>query len=108
MPGFPVRGSGPAVQEAGDPRLPGGLPVEDLLREARRDASLWSTRPGVRGAEGVVTALVDAGFTGVIRRVASVDGFVPLGKAAELVLVSEADAERAAGEMLSAGPDAHG
>ncbi|MFD6998231.1 hypothetical protein ACFWA5_18615 [Streptomyces mirabilis] len=59
-------------------------------------------------SEGVVTALVDAGFTRMIRWVASVDSFVPLGKAAELVLVSEADVERAASEMLSAGPDAHG
>jgi 2-oxoisovalerate dehydrogenase E1 component len=32
-----------------------------------------------------------------------VDSFVPLGKAAELVLVSVGDVERAAGELLSAG-----
>lgn len=51
-----------------------------------------------------MTALVDAGFTGAVGRVASVDSFVPLGKAAQLVLVSEADVERAATEMLSAGP----
>lgn len=58
-------------------------------------------------SEGVVTALTDAGFRGAVRRVTSVDSFVPLGKAAELVLVSVGDVERAAGELLSAGPEAH-
>ena len=52
-------------------------------------------------SEGVVTALIDAGFTGAVRRVTSVDSFVPLGQAAQLVLVSEDDVERAAGELLS-------
>ncbi|WNM35289.1 hypothetical protein RKE30_35450 [Streptomyces sp. Li-HN-5-11] len=56
----------------------------------------------------MVTALVDARFTGVIRQVAGVDSPLPPDKAAESVLASEADVERAAGEMLSAGPDAHG
>ena len=40
--------------------------------------------------EGVVTALVDAGFTGRIARVTSEDSFVPLGDAARTVLLSEA------------------
>ena len=45
--------------------------------------------------EGVVTALVEAGFTGPIQRVASQDSFVPLGAAAEHVLLSEDEIEKA-------------
>ena len=82
------------------------LPVDDLLREARATGRVLvvdETRRTGGVSEGVVTALVDAGFTGAVRRVASADSFVPLGQAAQLVLVSEADVERAAGELLSAG-----
>ncbi|MXM66796.1 MFS transporter [Streptomyces sp. HUCO-GS316] len=85
------------------------LPVEDLLREARATGRVLvvdETRRTGGVSEGVVTALVDAGFTGAIRRVTSADSFIPLGEAAQLVLVSEADVERAASEMLSAGPQA--
>jgi 2-oxoisovalerate dehydrogenase E1 component len=44
----------------------------------------------------VVAALVDARFDGRIARVASKDSFVPLGGAANLVLLSEAEIEAAA------------
>jgi 2-oxoisovalerate dehydrogenase E1 component len=47
-------------------------------------------------SEGIVTALVDAGFDGRIHRVASKDSFIPLGDAASLVLLSEAEIEEAA------------
>jgi 2-oxoisovalerate dehydrogenase E1 component len=40
-------------------------------------------------AEGVVTALVDEGFTGPLARVASEDSFIPLGDAAPEVVLSE-------------------
>nr|WP_241266940.1 transketolase C-terminal domain-containing protein [Streptomyces scabichelini] len=86
------------------------LPVDDLLREARATGRVLvvdETRRTGGVSEGVVTALVDAGFTGAIRRVAGADSFIPLGNAAQLVLVSEADVERAAGELLSAGPHPH-
>jgi 2-oxoisovalerate dehydrogenase E1 component len=36
-----------------------------------------------------LAALVDAGFVGAARRVASVDSFIPLGAAARQVLVAE-------------------
>ena len=39
--------------------------------------------------EGVITALVEGGFTGPIQRVASQDSFVPLGGAAEYIPLSE-------------------
>ena len=82
------------------------LPVDDLLREAHATGRVLvvdETRRTGGVSEGVVTALIDAGFTGAVRRVTSVDSFVPLGQAAQLVLVSEDDAERAAGELLSGG-----
>ncbi|AZQ39024.1 MFS transporter [Streptomyces cyaneochromogenes] len=86
------------------------LPVDDLLREARATGRVLvvdETRRTGGVSEGVVTALVDAGFTGAVRRVAGRDSFIPLGQAAQLVLVSESDVERAADELLSAGPHAH-
>ncbi|RPF38638.1 thiamine pyrophosphate-dependent enzyme [Streptomyces sp. TLI_185] len=82
------------------------LPVDDLLREAHATGRVLvvdETRRTGGVSEGVVTALIDAGFTGAVRRVTSVDSFVPLGQAAQLVLVSEDDVERAAGELLSGG-----
>ena len=46
--------------------------------------------------EGIVTALVEGGFDGSIQRVASQDSFVPLGAAAQHVLLSEDEIEKAA------------
>jgi 2-oxoisovalerate dehydrogenase E1 component len=51
-------------------------------------------------SEGVVAALVDAGFDGRVARVASQDSFVPLGDAARLVLVSEVEIETAALDLV--------
>jgi 2-oxoisovalerate dehydrogenase E1 component len=68
------------------------LPVDDILREANATGRVLivdETRRTGGVSEGVVTALVDAGFDGTIDRVASKDSFVPLGDAANLVLVSE-------------------
>ncbi len=47
-------------------------------------------------SEGVIAALVDAGFDGQLARVASKDSFIPLGDAANLVLLSEDEIEAAA------------
>ena len=47
-------------------------------------------------SEGVIAALVDRGFSGPLARVAAVASFIPLGAAANHVLVSEDDIERAA------------
>lgn len=78
------------------------LPVDDLLREARRVGSCLvvdETRRTGGVSEGVITALVDGGFEGTIRRVAAVDSLVPLGDAANHVLVAEDDIVRAAVAM---------
>jgi 2-oxoisovalerate dehydrogenase E1 component len=75
------------------------LPVEDLVREAEavgRVLVVDETRRSGGVSEGVIAALVDRGFAGPIARVASADSFIPLGAAANHVLVSEADIERAA------------
>lgn len=51
-------------------------------------------------SESVITALVDRGFTGRIARVASEDSFVPLGAAANRVLVDEEQIEAAIRALL--------
>jgi 2-oxoisovalerate dehydrogenase E1 component len=79
------------------------LPVEDLLREAAATGRVLivdETRKSGGVSEGVVTALVDAGFAGRIRRVTSHDSFVPLGPAANLVLLDEPTIEAAALELV--------
>jgi 2-oxoisovalerate dehydrogenase E1 component len=79
------------------------LPVEDLLREASATGRVLvadETRRTGGVAEGVISALADAGFTGRVRRVASEDSFIPLGDAAGLVLLSEAAIEAAAWEIV--------
>jgi 2-oxoisovalerate dehydrogenase E1 component len=75
------------------------LPVDDLMREAQdvgRVLIVDETRRSGGVSEGVIAALIDRGFGGPIARVAAVDSFVPLGAAANHVLVSEAEIERAA------------
>ncbi|HEV7651713.1 MAG TPA: thiamine pyrophosphate-dependent enzyme [Actinophytocola sp.] len=79
------------------------LPVDDIVREARATGRVLvvdETRRTGGISEGVVTALADHGFTGPVARVAAEDSFVPLGDAANLVLVDESDIERAALELL--------
>ena len=58
------------------------------------------TRASGGVSEGVITALVDAGYAGQVARVAAADSFIPLGDAANHVLVSEAAIEKAAQELL--------
>jgi 2-oxoisovalerate dehydrogenase E1 component len=68
------------------------LPVADIIRESSATGRVLvvdETRRSGGVGEGVLAALVDGGYVGVARRVASVDSFVPLGPAAAHVLVSE-------------------
>ncbi|HSK14566.1 MAG TPA: transketolase C-terminal domain-containing protein [Gaiellaceae bacterium] len=84
------------------------LPVEDLLREAEATGRVLvadETRRTGGVSEGVVAALVDAGFDGRIARVTSKDSFVPLGDASSLVLLSEAEILEAAFALCAGGPD---
>jgi 2-oxoisovalerate dehydrogenase E1 component len=79
------------------------LPVEDVLREAGATGRVLvvdETRRTGGVSEGVVAALVDAGYGGKLARVASKDSFIPLGDASSLVLLSEAEIEEAALGLL--------
>jgi 2-oxoisovalerate dehydrogenase E1 component len=83
------------------------LPVDDLIREAEATGRVVvadETRRSGGVSEGVVSALVDAGFEGEMARVASADSFVPLGDAANLVLLSEAEIEAAALRLVGVAP----
>ena len=51
-------------------------------------------------SEGVFAALIDGGFEGRMKRVAAWDSFIPLGEAANRVLVQETDIEKAVLELL--------
>ena len=67
------------------------MPIDEVLVHARdvgRVLVVDETRASGGVGEGVVTGLVDRGFTGRLRRVAAADSFIPLGDAANLVLVS--------------------
>ncbi|WP_405177075.1 thiamine pyrophosphate-dependent enzyme [Nocardia sp. NBC_01377] len=79
------------------------LPVEDLILHARATGRVLvadETRRSGGVSESVVTALLDAGFEGRIARVTSEDSFVPLGPAADNVLLDEAAIESAADTIL--------
>ena len=79
------------------------LPFEDLLRAAAATGRVLiadETRRTGGISEGVITTLVDAGFTGRIARVASQDSFIPLGDAASTVLLSELGIVDAAWDIL--------
>ncbi|HET6332507.1 MAG TPA: transketolase C-terminal domain-containing protein, partial [Polyangiales bacterium] len=68
------------------------LPEADLLREANATGKVLvvdETRKSGSVAEGVLAALIDAGYSGHMQRVNSYDSFVPLGDAALEVLLSE-------------------
>ncbi|HET9516991.1 MAG TPA: transketolase C-terminal domain-containing protein, partial [Actinoplanes sp.] len=68
------------------------LPVADLLREASATSRVLivdETRRSGGVGEGVLAALVDGGYVGAVRRIASADSFIPLGPAAQQVLIGE-------------------
>ncbi|GEM30578.1 MFS transporter [Nocardia neocaledoniensis NBRC 108232] len=75
------------------------LPVEDLLQHAEATGRVLvadETRRGGGVSESVYAALIDAGYRGALARVTSADSFIPLGPAADTVLLGEADIEAAA------------
>jgi len=79
------------------------LPVADLIREASVTGAVLiadETRRTGGVSEGVVTALIDAGFTGQLARVASEDSFIPLGEAAGTVLLSQDMIQAAASTLV--------
>ncbi|MFM2181922.1 MAG: hypothetical protein RJB61_216 [Actinomycetota bacterium] len=79
------------------------LPIDDVVHAATATGRVLvvdETRRSGGVGEGVLAGLVDAGFEGRMARVASRDSFIPLGDAARLVLVSEAEIEAAARRLV--------
>lgn len=79
------------------------LPTEDLIAAAgqcKRVLVVDETRRSGGVSEGILAALVDAGFEGTVSRVTSEDSFIPLGPAADHVLVREEQILLAARELL--------
>ncbi|NNF55578.1 MAG: MFS transporter [Acidimicrobiales bacterium] len=75
------------------------LPLDQMLSQADitgRVLVVDETRRSGGVGEGIVAELVDAGFSGSIARIAGKDSFIPLGAAANHVLLSEEDIIRAA------------
>jgi 2-oxoisovalerate dehydrogenase E1 component len=80
------------------------LPEADIVREAAATGRVLivdETRRSGGVGEGVLAALVDAGYVGAVRRVSAADTFIPLGPAARTVLVGEEMMTAAARSLLS-------
>jgi 2-oxoisovalerate dehydrogenase E1 component len=80
------------------------LPVADIIRESSATGRVLvvdETRRSGGVGEGVIAALVDAGYVGSARRIASVDSFIPLGPAARHVLVAEESITQGARALLA-------
>jgi 2-oxoisovalerate dehydrogenase E1 component len=79
------------------------LPQEAIAAEAATAQRLLvvdETRRSGGVGEGILTAVVESGYRGSLARVASADSYIPLGQAAELVLLSETEIEAAAQDLL--------
>jgi 2-oxoisovalerate dehydrogenase E1 component len=84
------------------------MPVADIVREAeatQRVLIVDETRRSGGVSEGIMSALIDDGFEGKIARVTSQDSFIPLGAAANHVLLQEAEIEAAARALASSQED---
>jgi 2-oxoisovalerate dehydrogenase E1 component len=82
------------------------LPMEDVLKHAqaaRRVLVVDETRASGGVSATVIAGLVDAGYTGALARVTSQDSFIPLGPAAQHVLLSEVEIEKAARNLAGIG-----
>jgi 2-oxoisovalerate dehydrogenase E1 component len=79
------------------------LPREAIVAEAAAAQRLLvvdETRRSGGVGEGILTAVVESGYRGPLGRVASADSYIPLGAAADLVLLSETEIEEAARDLL--------
>jgi 2-oxoisovalerate dehydrogenase E1 component len=83
------------------------LPVAEVLRAVTTSKGVLvvdETRRTGGVSEGVVTGLVEGGYPGTVRRVTAADSPVPLGPAAEHVVLTEAKVETATRALLAALP----
>lgn len=79
------------------------LPMAEVLAHARsigRVLVVDETRHSGGVGEAVLAGLAEGGYTGAAERAAAADSFVPLGDAANLVLVSEDDIVAAAHRLV--------
>ncbi|WP_405151712.1 thiamine pyrophosphate-dependent enzyme [Nocardia salmonicida] len=79
------------------------LPVADLIHHAEATGKVLvadETRSTGGVSESVYAALIDSGYRGALARVTSEDSFIPLGPAADTVLLSESAIETAARRLL--------
>jgi 2-oxoisovalerate dehydrogenase E1 component len=79
------------------------LPADDILREARATGRVLiadETRRTGGVSEGVLSVLADSRFGGWVTRVTSEDSFIPLGDAADAVLLSQQQIEDAARALM--------
>ena len=78
------------------------LPIDEVLThagEVGRVLVVDETRHSGGVGEGVIAGLVERGYRGALSRVAARDTFIPLGEAANLVLVSEDEIVAAASRL---------
>ena len=79
------------------------LPLDDILEETNKTKKVLvvdETRARGGVSESVITALIDAGYQRELERVSSLNSFIPLADAANLVLLDEQTVEQAARQML--------
>jgi 2-oxoisovalerate dehydrogenase E1 component len=70
------------------------MPIDEVLGHANEIGKVLvvdETRRSGGVGEGIVSGLAERGYTGSIERLAAEDSFIPLGDAANLVLVGEDD-----------------
>ncbi|MFC8382786.1 thiamine pyrophosphate-dependent enzyme [Nocardia sp. NPDC057272] len=80
------------------------LPAADLLHHAEATGRVLvadETRRSGGVSESVFAALIDGGYHGALARVTSADSFIPLGPAADTVLLGESAIEAAARRIVS-------
>ncbi|MGB0639631.1 MAG: thiamine pyrophosphate-dependent enzyme [Myxococcota bacterium] len=80
------------------------LPIDDMVREAKTTGKVLvvdECRETGGMAEGIITALVEHCPDVQMARVTGVDTYIPLGDAANLVLVQEAQIEAAAKDLVN-------
>jgi 2-oxoisovalerate dehydrogenase E1 component len=80
------------------------LPLNDIRLAAARTGRVLvvdETRHSGGVGEGVITALAEAGFAGSVVRVSSEDSYIPLGPAADQVLLGAEQIEKAALELIA-------
>ena len=73
-----------------------------MLRGLAAAAVVFAAVAPDKVGEGILAALVDAGYVGAARRVSSADSYIPLGNAAKQLLVSEEMIEQGVRSLLGA------